>query len=268
VDEEVFSKRFLIPLTMVQGEVYGATGPAGNEIRAAEQRYLAGESDEALPLFQKALKNAKDERVIAYLHDRVFTTSTEIALDADGWVDIMPGEGLVGWRPVRGSWTLQPDGSLAGLAVDRRSTMIVCNARIEGNFEMRGEIELPPDRGGGGVIPHIKRPGRWNWTTFRIDVASGRAMMGRSFYSPTEERQVKLKPINIFVVQAWDERVTVYLNGELLFTDYDFEKVAPGYPKAQVGLGGRHGEQFEVPTLYRNVQIRRLTTKPVPKAPG
>ena len=132
---------------------------------------------------------------------------------------------------------------------------------------MRGEIELPPDRGEGGVIPRIRTPlsDMARWTTFSVDVASSRAMIGHYFKPPTQERDVSLKRTNTFLVQVWDEQVIVYLNGELLFTDYDFEDIAPLPSKGQVGLGARHGEQFEFPTLYRNVQIRRLTRRPTPQ---
>ena len=63
----------------------------------------------------------------------------------------------------------------------------------------------------------------------------------------------------------WGEQVIVYLNGELVFADYEFEPTIRLPAKGQVGLGARHGKQFEVPTLYRNVQIRRLTTRPTPQ---
>jgi len=265
LDNAVFPERFKTPVGLVRGQVYAATGPLGKKVQRAEALYFGGEVERALPLFEKALRSATDEEVVSYLRDRVVTLRIKVGLAQGDWVDIMPEKGLAGWQSVRGSWNLEPDGSLAGREINDCGTLIACNAPVEGNFEIQGEIELPPDRGEGGVIPRIKNPDRINWTTFRIDVAGSQAMIGRCFYSPTEDKQIQLKPLNTFLVQVWYEQVIVYLNGELVFPDYEFEPVIHCPAKGQVGLGARHGEQFDAPTRYRNVQIRRLTTKPVPQ---
>jgi len=266
ISEAKFLELFKWSLARSRGEVYAATGPLGEQVRRAEALWLAGNVNQALPLFQEALVSATDEEVLAYLRDRAVTLRIEADLAGDDWVDIMPGEGMAGWQPVecRGVWSMEPDGSLAGTPTGS-GALIACNARIEGNFEMRGEIELPPERGEGGVILRIKNPGWIGWTSLRIDAAGSRVIVGRSFYSPTQEKEVIPKQTNTFLVQVWNDRVTAYLNGELVFADYELEPDYRPQLKGQVGLGAWHGNQFEAPTLYRNVQIRRLTTRPTPQ---
>ena len=273
VGEEKFLTSFWWPLARARGEVYAATGPLGEQVGRAEALYLAGNVNQALPLFQEALVSATDEEVVAYLRDRVVTLRIEVGLSGDDWVDMMPDEGMAGWQRVehRGIWTLEPDGSLAGTAT-RSGALIACNARIEGNFEMRGEIEFPPPphRSTGGVVPFIRNPG-WRissmWTPFWIDTSTSRANMSYGFYAPKQEKEVTLKQTNTFLIHVWDKRATVYLNGELVFADYELDFLPDYLPqlKGQVGLGAWHVNQFEAPTLYRNVQIRRLTTRPTPQ---
>ena len=92
--------------------------------------------------------------------------------------------------------------------------------------------------------------------------------MGRGFSAAKQEKDVTLRQPNTFLIQVWDERATVYLNEELVFADYELEPDHHPELKGHVGLGAWRcwfEVEREVPTLYRNVQIRRLTTRPTPQ---
>ena len=145
-------------------EVYALAGPHAAALREAQAAGDGGDDAGAAKRYAAVLGKLPDKdpaRLYVRARDRAADAAVKLA--AGEWVDIQPLDTLAGWRPVSGTWRLDPDGALVGLPqvggwADKQSVIAwtgVLFARDDA-FEVAGHFELVPrpnhDIGGAGAL--------------------------------------------------------------------------------------------------------------------
>ncbi|MBM4078872.1 MAG: redoxin domain-containing protein, partial [Planctomycetes bacterium] len=138
------------------GEARACTGPLAAKIRQAEELDIGRRAADALPLFEQALAATKDDEAVSfYLRDRIAALRVEVAIRGDQWFSWMPERDLAGWQVLAGEWSLAEDGALEGRARGGSDSWAVSKACIQGNFELRGNLDLDERKefyGEGSVV--------------------------------------------------------------------------------------------------------------------
>ncbi len=246
-------------------QTHAYTGPLAEAIKEAEQSYRTGKRAEALPLFEGLVTEAKDPRTVTYLRGYVVPLGIEQALSGNQWVDLLPGEDLAGWQTLRGYWAVEPDGALRATVEKGKGTMLLCNSRIHGNYEIRGVIEFQPGTHSvqAGVVLGYKDVDRPFWTGLRLYKPRNLVSLGVKYTSRQKEMQGPLMDRNNLHIQVWDSQVTVFNNGEPVFINRPIEEDDHPDVPGQVGLGAYyHSASLDPVVWYRDFRIRRLDARP------
>lgn len=134
----------------------------------------------------------------------------------------------------------------------------LCTAKDYGNFDLYVDWKIEP-KGDSGIYvrgsPQIQI-----WDPALSPVGSGGLYNNQKVENPSVPLKVADKPVgqwNTFLIRMMGEKVTVYLNGELVVPavtlENYWEREKPIYPKGQIELQN-HGN-----TLYfKNIYVREL----------
>jgi hypothetical protein len=88
--------------------------------------------------------------------------------------------------------------------------------------------------------------------------------MERGFYHDQKKvTKAKVKEVNTFDIQVWAQRVTVYINGERIFSNERIPSEWWGGEKGLVGIGENYQSSGFV-IHYRKIELRRLKETPLP----
>ena len=263
IDSRAFNEGFGVNYTRAREEIYTRAKPCGPMIAQAEKlRKTRG----------VAVARAEYQRILAHggwspslteiLNNRIATLSLQEQFNKGNFTDLFPGQGISGWKPIAGNWTMDKDGTLTGVSTER-GLLLISTARFPSRLEMRGEVEFLPqtamkarcapgflagcqDNGGGGL-------------TLTIDKHAGTAILHkRATAHRADMRAVTVRGRNLLRLLLWDGKVTTYLNGRIL---HDAVRVAPILSPAAVGLFVDCDEP-NVTVKFHRLQIKRLKDEP------
>jgi hypothetical protein len=240
-----------------------AASPAAAEVARAEARRQAFDVAGALAAYRDALAKDPSPAAAAAIGYAVSALQTERTLAAGGWVPFLPATSeLAGWTPQLGTWTREADGSLVGFA-GSRGLMIVADARVGPDFEIRGTMELVSSTNGffqGGVVFGHPSWDSQDWMAFRIQRTPDEgqvAYFGQHFYgSPSGPFRLPVPDRNTFTVRVQDRKLSATVNGAAIVGQVP-DKGLVTTPDLQVGFGGYVDENL-VSLRFRDVAVRRL----------
>ena len=201
----------------------------------------------------------------------------------EGFAALFNGKDLTGWKGLVGNPVKRPKMSEQELAAaqekaDRQMREhwtvkdgilcfdgkghSLCTARDYGDFEMLVDWKI--EKGGDSGIYLRGSPQVQIWDTSRV--LSGANVGSGGLYNNKQNPSVPLrkadKPVgqwNTFRILMVGEKVTVYLNGELVVDDVVmenyWERDKPIYPTGQIEL-----QAHSTPLYFRNVYIREIVT--------
>jgi hypothetical protein len=265
VPDDAFG-RFFTPNEWALGEIYAATGPLAKDVRAAETLYQDGPASDAHAAFTVLRARNTDARADRYLANRVEMARIEAGLESGEWVSVLPKAiPLDGWQVTGGDWSIDPGGASLN-AWSTRNAAIVCEARIGGNLEIRGDVETaePPVRHGCYVGFRVLRrlEEGWSHLAIRNDQQATVQLTGQKM--PVVALPVH--GVNHFCIQLWHDRLSAYVNGQQVVRDVDSEYYASWAVRrweapTMIGLSCYTGGVNE-PVRWRKLEIRRLRTAP------
>ena len=254
------------------GRLAVLSSPARTKALSAEQSMTdAGTADRALSLYKEAFEQCRtDPRAAKYLQEKIAILTTQEQLRSGQWLSLQPAAGSggtpLGWRSKLGHWQVEADGSLTGRC-GGSGLMLVNEARVGPDFEMRGEMDFLPGAANevqsGVVFGHPDFEGE-DWRSWRLK-RNGRegaiAILSQHWYDGPKE-DVPVPDHNTFDFQSSHGRMTLTINGREIFHERSLAKGLVDSEDSLVGLGGysHQGNVFGV--RYRNLQIRRLGAAP------
>ena len=242
-------------------------GRGGEDVAAADRDFEAGKFDDASKLYESALRqNENEPHAVRYIQSKTSVIHFQKELATGNWVPFRPAPGLNGWSSVLGDWSVENDGSLTGRA-GSNGMLLVNDSGVGPDFEIRGTIEFLPDSTGevqGGVAfgyPSFESP---EWRSFRLrrqpDNRS-EVVVGQHWQAgPT--RPVPTHNPNGFLVQSWRGKLTVIVNGQVVFENQDVKDGLVKASNSRVGIGAYAHESNVFRVRYRDLQIRRITSPP------
>jgi hypothetical protein len=252
--------------SMLEARIEAYAAPDGATTRSAERLYDDGKSAEAAPVFETALAHA-EQAARPYLAQRLAAATMEAKLAGGGTVRLLPSPGLEGWTPLVGKWVVEKDGSLLGTS-GLKGLLIVADARVGSDFEIDADVEIASSSNGqfqAGIV-FGEAPSFWSsrWSSFRWKKTAYEgevAYFSRHFNRPVHSVQRRVPLRDHVVIQSWNGRLSAWLNGEPVVTDYLPEWNPPRGPDNQVGFGAYLDDNtFSV--RYRDVKLRRLMSAP------
>lgn len=241
-----------------RAETLAATGPLGDSVREAEELYRNGHTGEALAIFEGLSTDGLEELPARHVRDRLAMLRIERDLANGEWVDLLPGAGFAGWEGETDQWVVAPDGALELLPAERETVQLTCRAEIGERYEIRSEFEFPSAPGSGtwGFRLNARKSEPPSWVVFSI---------GRNSWEATlvqEKKPVPLKDVNTVVIQVWDQRANVSVNGEPIFVGAEFPWIEPIWVESQLVLDAGNALSDDQPLRYRSVRVRRLAEPP------
>jgi tetratricopeptide (TPR) repeat protein len=241
------------------------TSAAAAEVTRAAARAERFDVEAALEAYREAMQKDASPRVAAVLRHEQSALEMERALGKGEWVPFLPAsDDLAGWRPLLGTWTREPDGALVAFA-GSRGYLIVSDARVGPNFEVRGRMELVSSTNAyfqGGVA--FGRPS-WDsqeWVSLRIKRTAHEgpcAYFSQHLYEPEMEPvRMPIPDQNAFTLRVRGGRLSATVNGVVVQQEgAPPSKGLVTTPDSRVGFGGYVDENL-VRMRFRNVEIRRL----------
>jgi hypothetical protein len=254
--------------SLLEARIEAYAAPEGAAIRRAEKLYQDGEAAQAASVFEKALTEAV-QAARPYLAQRLAAATMETKLAEGDTVRLLPPPGLEGWTPLMGSWIVEKDGSLLGTS-GLAGLLIIADARVGSDFEVDADVEIASTSNGqfqAGIVfgeaPSM-RSNRWSSFRWKNTAHEGEvAYFSRHFYFPKQSVKRKIPLRNRVVIQSWNGRLSAWLDGEAVVTDYAPEWNPPRSADNQVGFGA-YVDDNTYSLRYRDVKLRRLTSPPSP----
>ncbi len=255
---EFLEEPFGVSADHARAETLAATGPLGDSVRKAEELYRDGRTAEALAIFERLSTDGLNELPGRHIKDRVAMLRIERDLAKGEWVNLLPGPDFAGWEGETEQWRVSPDGPLELMPGELDTVQLTCRAEIGERYEIRSEFEFPsaPGSGAWGFHLNSRKSEPPHWVVFSIGRNSWEAMLVR------EEKPVPLKSVNTVVIQVWDQRANITVNGEPIFVGSEFPWIEPVWVKSQLALDAGNMGSAGQPLRYRSVRVRRLTTPP------
>lgn len=210
-------------------------------------------------------KDGVDSSVRAFVMKKAEGLQARVILEGGKWIPFMPPVDFAGWRKACGIWSLDKDGWLRGETV-AGGLQLFCLTPVGDNFEIRGELKLcleGAERGQmGAVLFGYSDNVTETFTSFRVFRFDQQAWLGRGFYHDQKKvTKAQVKEVNKFDIQVWQQRVTVYFNGERIFSNERIPAEWWGGEKGLVGIGEDYQSSGFV-IRYRNIELRRLKEEP------
>jgi hypothetical protein len=243
-----------------------AAGHGAADARRGDSLRLAFENGGALEAYRAAMSKDPSPRTAPALRRWVAALETEERLGRGDWVPILPqSDALEGWRPLMGTWHVERDGALTGTA-GARGLLMVSDARVGPNFEMKGRVEMAASTNGafqGGFAFGHPAWEKDNWFSFRVkrNPREGTVAYFAQFLSRPEgvAPMVEVHDANDILIHVEDGVMAAFVNGKQI--QHHFVPPA-GWDKADrgavVGFAGYPDENLWS-VRFREVQVRRLT---------
>ncbi len=255
---EFLESHFGVSPDHARAETLAATGPLGDSVRRAEELCRNGEVAKALAVFEGLSTDGLDKLPARHIRDRVAMLRIERDLAKGEWVDLLPGPGFAGWEGETDQWVVTPDGALELMPGGLDTVHLICRAEIGERYEIRSEFEFPsaPGSSAWGFHLNFRKSEPPNWIVFSIGRNSWEAMLVQ------ERKRVPLKSVNAVVIQVWDQRANVTVNGDPIFVGSEFPWIEPIWVKSQLALDAGNMGSDGQPLRYRSVRVRRPTEPP------
>lgn len=254
-----------IGLEEMRGQVYAYAGPAGEQVKRADDLRDQGKLKESREAFASALAATKEKDAVAYLQQQLADVTSEERLENGQWVSIMPGEEFTGWDSREGKWELEPDGSLKGTAT-KDGLWLMGTRDFGGRIELAGEVEFVsctnPARSEAAVFVDVTQDPEYDYFDLRLLQGGQSVTVERKAVRRQERSQpAAITPRTAFLVQLWDHTVGVSVNGQPVLPMVQTKQ--KGEPPLTIGIGSYAGKQGIV-LRFRNLQLRRLKQSPFP----
>jgi hypothetical protein len=251
------------------------SGPGRDEFAKGEKRYRDYDLNGAETLYKAAALKMKgsasaaagSKDPAALIARRLAAIRFERALSAanGGWVNFQPKANE--WQVMDGDWRVNSDGSLANDGAGKAG-LILAPGRPGENYELRGEFEVvspaSSDRDFSIVVgyseaSHLATAARiWQEGTgkMRAGIMNMWNLTGNSAQKEhTHEGKTQ------FSVQVWNGKVSLYLDGEPIQTDFQIDEDRALARDSLFGFGNQVFSKGNT-TFVRNLSARRLTAKP------
>lgn len=251
-------------LSLLAMEVAARTGPHSVQINKAESLIDSNKFKDALDLYRK-ISAGDDSRTLEFVDHRIAWLEFEKKLESGEWVDFLPNQaGDLNWIATRGDITVQPDGAV-DVASGPEGSMILCRARIGGEFEIKGEFEVVSSSTGdfqAGLVMGLPDPNKWSWLALRIKRNSneGDVVQYTHGWSPkgVSQRLALDGHKNSFDFKLHAQKATATVNGQAVIINAAY----PGWTgiaddQFQLGLGA-YNDMNNTVIRYTNVKVRRL----------
>lgn len=249
------------------GEIAARTGPAADAVNEAADLFARQEYAAAASGFRHALAltGATGGQMWAYLATREWDARCRAGFAAGAWVDIMPGGGLVGWRPLKGAWVRTEDGALQGTA-RKDGLLLVCETRFGSAWEMRGQLEFvhsPHSKFNGALVFGHDMKNHWHSLVAYMhenEALLGSGFIGRRGGKDVDPVKIPVEKTNELHLQVRGGRATATINGQVAFADIVLSEWDDLAGRA-IGVGGRYW--YEGPVIrFRKLELRRLDVQP------
>jgi tetratricopeptide (TPR) repeat protein len=162
-------------LSLMTLEVAARTGPLGTSITGAEDLFTRQDTTKALQLYEELQNRPEaDARTRQFIRHRLATLQLEQKFSAGEWIPLLPsGTNDPAWTILAGNVRTSGDG-VVEVASEGFGHMVLCQARLGGTFEARGEIEFvtpakePPGPVGAGIAIGSPTWDAGHWYTVRL----------------------------------------------------------------------------------------------------
>jgi hypothetical protein len=245
-----------------RAEVAICNSPACADFVTAEQAYRAGDLTAASAAYAAALQKA-NLGTRPHLAARAGVANIERQLALGDWVKLTPDPALAQWFVRSGNWSVEPDGTLINHGNDREG-LLVHQARVGPDFELRGEFEIVAKK---HCCQKISIAFGWNtrhlegWTTCRIGQRGPSPFIARIHDKYRDEGEakvpIKLLPKNRFLFRCQDGRVTLELNGATVWNNFEPPDFNPGSSTGRVGFCNSKWCRMNT-TYFRHLELRHL----------
>jgi hypothetical protein len=222
LDAALIEKDFDTPVSRIRAEAAAGGGPLAAEIAALEARRVR-EPSAVLAGYDELLQRAEaDEWTRSYL--RGCRATLQFATDWEKGEPItlaVPAD-LAGWTVRSGTWRVEQDGALRGVSTDD-GLMLVCDALLEGGFEMSGDLEWAHSPHGwkynGGLLFGFGDDAPASFASVLLYRKEAVATLRKGFRFEREVGgpAVAVQTTNHFRVSIWRGRVTADINGVEVF---------------------------------------------------
>jgi hypothetical protein len=262
---------------LATGEIYLRTGADANAYLDALKHYEAENYQEAMPLYRELLATSDDEKpgVRTLLQSAIWNCEKVIGLQGVDWVDLMPGENLLGWEVKRGiQWTWENPDTVKGEAGENGLRML-CRTPFPPRFELTVNMDFVTSNLGkfnGGLVFGYKNPD--DWYSFIAYAKPRKAVLGFQYHEVYDDDN-KLQGVpapsrrretNVLSLKVWDGKAYAFVNGECVYAGHRLADAAD-FENTRIGLGGYFW--YESPVLrFSGVKARRLTEPPEDSIPG
>lgn len=253
---------------LVIAESYLLSGPQESTFRAAREAAQQKKYPEAIALHQEILSSytlPEDDFLRTFIRGEMAPLQLILDMEGGQWVSLFPQKDLYGWQVKAGQWEVTEAGALIG-RTRKDYAMIFWNAPIGANFEMKGTLQLT-EKGGirGSVLFNADSVADNSYTVLRISKHSKNVYLKYKFSSAGQlKKDFAISNTNAFHLIAWDNHVSVYINGEKVFDREELPKTWRGTEDSRIGFGDYFksdmGEDYVI--RYLDMQIRYLEGSP------
>jgi hypothetical protein len=246
-------------------EIYNS--PAREDFARAEKLYDAGQSRQAQEFYEAAAAKSADPAHPPFgIRRRLAAIKFEKELETGNWVALTPS--LETWRTRGGTWSIGSDGAIVNQGTDNEG-IILAPGQVGPNFEIRGEFEITAPGEccrNFGVIIGYREDAPQHWITFHTwqnGTSAQKALIVDEFRNRSKAKPLDLQlgAKNQFLVQSWQGKLAYYLNSAPIQTEYPADSV--DWRQEVIGFGSSRFCQ-ENTTATRKIEVRRLTSAPVP----
>ena len=263
INAPAFAK-FESPPDFIRGEVQLRTGPLKDIFLQAEKVFGNNQALEALPYYEELRDQVSaDPKALTVLNDRIAVLNMKSKILKGDWVDLITDGQLSGWEKKEGSWEVEPDGALKGSTrVEDSRILLVSKFPIDGNYEIRGEIEAEAK---GAVLMGYVRKMTPEYVVFSIDSKRERATLCEQFGTQNALKQ-PISPSDRyrFLLHVANGFITASVNDMPVFSDQKPDRYKNSPHGGMIGLGESYGSR-EGFIKYRNLQVRRIGGKSADK---
>lgn len=239
-------------------------GAWAEQLRRASKLLNSEAYSEALAIYKDIQGQAdKDRYAGPYVRDCIESATMQKTFSEGKWVELNPRLDSENWG-VHGDWKLAGQGAIQGTP-DNQGLSLLCNVSFGDRYEIKGAIEFlsgKDEAQNAGLVLNSSNSARF--MLFYRDGDMAAATNGAGSQSVIEHAGVQDK--NNFLVQQWDDSITVHLNGKLLQNAFELRRILPIDHAPRVGIMGHMSKSSSL-VKFSNLQIRRLSLQPDGSSP-
>ncbi len=233
-------------------------GPFGEALKTAAKLDDSEAYGQALAVYKDLEgKAAGDKYAAPYVRDRIEAIGLAKAFAEGKWAELHPRFDSDDWM-VHGNWKTVDGGAIEG-RVGSNGFSVLSNVSFGDRYEIRGEFEFVSGKDepqNAGVILNSS-----NSIREVLFYRDGDKCVAENGADKKVVEKVGVQEKNTFLVQHWDDNVTVYLNGKLIQNAVELKRYLPIDHKPRVGVVCNMTKPASV-IRFRDLQVRRLTEAP------